>query len=247
MDEHESILINNTKAHLSVLKGELNVVNEKLSETLSQASAAQRELEDILSRRRNALEELQATQKRSLEIEIVLSSRERNLSENEHTLAGERSKFDSYRQTEIESIDKSRADTIADIASKQDVVSGLEAQINDLSEKVAAGETTLASINKNIERSKIELTALNQDLSASQSELDSMIANATKIIDSKKKEFVDLEAKVRVEQEKITLPMENLKAREEEVARKELNLTILKLRFEKNWKKLYPEQELIID
>lgn len=247
MEEHERIAINNTKAHLAALKGELAVVNDSLTQALQDKSAAEARLSETKSEIEKARNDLVAVLKRGEELELGFLSREDNISQGTKSLDDERARFETHRITELNAIDDRKKKLDSDIKSKEERVTTLTTLLKDLDGKVANAQEALSDLSAKISEKNKKHNEITEQISKVAARLATDEEKAKKQLDSAKEKLAELKKQIKEEQAKVGVAFINLKNREEEVARKELNLTILKTRFTHRWNKLYPGQPVNID
>ena len=244
MSEYEDTKVNNALAHLSQLKGELLVISSDLAKVLKEKEQAEASL--VATRIRITTEQKEF-ESYGLHAKMSLDEREARIADEEHTLKQERVDFEEYRTKELHIIKSQRSLLDESIITKREKLAALttavettEAHLVDLDAKMKASEKSLSALLIQIHETTKQVAEAAEFGAKNEKETQRSIG-------AKKEELKEIERQIQEGQEKIKFPMENLKKREEEVARKELNLTILRSRFAERWKKLYPNQPVNID
>lgn len=247
MEDHErTIAINNTTAHLSVLKSELSIVVRDLSRTLEEKQAADKQLAAVHTDITAATADLSRLYTQRDEVEKECATAHDKLGEREHTLAADQAAFDEYKAKETTAIDERKKNLDLAIAGKEDELTKLTTRLADISPIIEEKENILTALATKIADTFKDLNAVNAKTEAAQTLCDETVAATDKLIAAKKEELVAATAAVAAEVAKTTEPLANLKKREDAVTKKEHNLHILRTRFEQRWNKLYPDQKVII-
>lgn len=246
MDEHERIIIENTKAHISALRGELSVVNDSLTATIR---ARDEELSRLASVRNDvslALSELAKTREITAADILEASARVKSVEEREALLNAERSKFDEYRTKAQRELEAGTQVLDAKIAEKQ-------SELDSLADDTAKARATLAYVLSYIERAETKKTTLQGELNklATERELATKDLEEQKLkiaaeLSSAQKELSEIASRIAQHNAAFANKKSDLSEREEAITKREANFEIMYRRLHKEFKTLHPDQELNI-
>lgn len=242
MSVHELLKVNNQKEHLATLKVELSIANKKLADTLKEHNALKETLRTTTAQLAAAHKELALVNSRHSYLTGECSKKEEAMNRLDSDLAAK--KEDHARSLKVlaaqentirERISQGDADTASFSIKLTELQNSIEQKgglIASLVERISELDTILDEKHKHLARAVAEGAKREEEIA--------------RRVDAKQKELADVEAKIQEEKEKVALPLANVLAREEAVARRENNLTILKTRFEQRFKKVYPDKKVNI-
>lgn len=246
MDEHERIIIENTKAHISALRGELSVVNDSLTATIR---ARDEELSRLASVRNDvslALSELAKTREITAADILEASARVKSVEEREALLSAERATFDEYRTKAQRELEAGTQVLDAKIAEKQ-------SELDSLSDSVVSVRDTLYSTLSSIQQAEEKKTVLQSELNklATEMELATKDLEEQKLkiaaeLSSAQKELSEIASKIAQHNAAFANKKSDLSEREEAITKREENFEIMYRRLYKEFKTLHPDQELNI-
>lgn len=246
MDEHERIIIENTKAHIRALRGELSVVNDSLTATIR---ARDEELSRLASVRNDvelALSELAKTREITAADILEASARVKSVEEREALLSAERTKFDEYRTKALRELEAGTQVLDTKIAEKQ-------SELDYIADSVVSVRNTLHSTLASIQQAETKKATLQSELNriATEKELASKDLEEQKLkitaeLSSAQKELSEIASKIAQHNAAFANKKSDLSEREEAITKREANFEIMYRRLYKEFKTLHPDQELNI-
>lgn len=213
MAEHEDIKVNNTKAHLASLKGELTVVAKNLSDTLEAKTEAENKLASLNTQILEVQDGLSKLYTLRDETNAALEAREKNVTQREDALNDERAGFEKYRTNELQSLSDKRDSLDEAIKGKEELLTTLTNKLEALLPVIKDKESILVALTSQVADAQAKLDEINKQVAAATEESTRREDESQKRIDAKKKELAEVEAQIVQKLKEVETPQKQLDAR----------------------------------
>jgi len=234
----------NLDAQITVMKEELGVVNKELGEKLTEKDSLTNECVSRLEELSKVNTELEDKKAWVLEQKRKFRQKNNDLIERENNI--ERNELTSKKKIGVEQklhkeetlnlrIEKDQLDNI--IFLKEDNLAILTSKLKDLKE-------IEDNLSKNLKEKVRENLLLESEIAFNKDKIGKDIINYDKQLERKEKKLIEIETKILENQQLIEEPTRNLKESNRRLNLKKKNLDVMIMRFNKTFKKHYPNQEL---
>lgn len=227
--------LENAKAQYQAVLGETRVTKEELESILVRRAEAQNELNDVCVKLDDASGELAFTEKKRSEIELMVESASKKLTDIEQTIR----ETEAYAEKSKNRISRDITALDGIIKSRKESLASTERGIKELSAKTAA-------IYKEAEEQTTQLDRILKRVQDAGQELDTLqnaLSNAQNRASIELKELegrvVAARALAAQEEAKIVSYEEHAAKDKKTMARRESDLLVIKKRYDELFKKLY--------
>lgn len=235
--------INDFKAQYESLLNNIKVANSELGIVILERDKAELDYKEILEEYNSIKEKIELKEK---ETASFLEKETKSLRSAQVEFNEEKQKFFIYKDKTIADIEELRDNTIKKVESQDLVIGENKKEIQNLSEKITLLNVDVENLTSNKSKLLLENKSAEETLADYISKLNSIISEYEKTKPSLLSELEDLSGKVELEKSKIEMPMATLVEETQKLDKRKRNFDILLERFKKQYKIMYPNQEIKI-
>lgn len=238
--------VDNLQEHLRILKSELDIVAASLNAAISQRDSAKAEYSEYQELVNSAKKDLESTLSTTQKIQQEVERQEQVLEENKLN-------FSKYCNGREETFERREIEVSAKEAEKEREYSRIAKDIDELNIRMGKLSAQEQDLLLSIEENKTTLDLQKREIAINTGTIDSqrVLFNEelarfdARILDANKT-LESIKAAIEVEREKTILPLQNLKAFEEQLNKRKSDLDIYETRVRARWAYLFPDRPLNI-
>lgn len=242
--EHEQIILSDFEAQYQVILGNISTANTDLEKALDQKKSLENELASLVVSVSEKKRDLDTIENQLSSIKRSLETKEKKLKERELELEKEKDLFDEevyLKNTALKEKEISVDYAVSDKIKELDKLIDIEKNIKSSIDKLEQTKTFLSSSIKELDKEMFEKS---EKYIKAKTDSENTIKQLNQNIKDLNKELEKTKKLVDKEKEKILMPMQVIKEERRVFDKEKRNFEILVTRFKKEFKKLYPNQEL---